>query len=90
MARSLALLALSGAVVAAQTATVTLLLPFADQQPLVGSVISADSTATTYAYGCPPGGDSDECGFPASETITQGPSTWIYTMSYDDGAGNTK
>lgn len=82
MARSLALLAFSGAVLAAQTTTVSLLLPFADPQPLVGSVIGVDSTATTYAYGCAPGTSEDDCGFPSSETVTQGPSTWAFSMSY--------
>ncbi|KAH0496789.1 hypothetical protein TgHK011_004135 [Trichoderma gracile] len=88
MARSLALLAFSSAVLAAQTTTVKLLLPFADPQPLVASVIAADSSATTYAVGCPPGTDSDDCGFAESQTITQGPSTYAFTMAYsaDDGA----
>ncbi|KAL7933589.1 hypothetical protein V8C35DRAFT_46927 [Trichoderma chlorosporum] len=82
MARSLALLALSSAVVAAQTTTVSLLLPFADPQPLVGSVIAADSTATTYAYGCAPGTPADDCGFDSSQTVTQGPTTWAFTNTY--------
>lgn len=82
MARSLALLAFSGAVMAAQSTTVSLLLPFADPQPLVGSVIGVDSTATTYAYGCPSGTSPDDCGFLSSETVTQGPSTWAFSTSY--------
>ena len=87
MARALALLACSSAVLAAQSTTVKLLLPFADPQPLVASVIAADSTATTYAVGCPPGTDTEDCGFAESQTVTQGPTTYGFTMSYsgDDG-----
>ncbi|KAK1256313.1 hypothetical protein MKX07_008572 [Trichoderma sp. CBMAI-0711] len=88
MARSLALLAFSSAVLAAQTTTVKLLLPFADPQPLVASVVAADSSATTYAVGCPPGTDSDECGFAESQTITQGPSTYAFTMAYSGDEGS--
>ncbi|UKZ73713.1 hypothetical protein TrVFT333_001363 [Trichoderma virens FT-333] len=92
MARSLALLAFSSAVMAAQTTTVSLLLPFADPQKIVASVVAADSTATTYVYGCPPGTQADDCGFETSQTITQGPSTWIYTNTYsgDDGGVYTQ
>ncbi|RFU75211.1 hypothetical protein TARUN_7015 [Trichoderma arundinaceum] len=89
MARSLALLALSSAVMAAQSTTVDLLLPFADIQSLVGSVIAADSTATTYAYGCPSGTPSDDCGFDGIQTITQGPSTWVYSTTYTPDMGGT-
>ncbi|KAL7915852.1 hypothetical protein GGI35DRAFT_473178 [Trichoderma velutinum] len=88
MARSLALLAFSSAVMAAQSTTVSLLLPFADPQPLVGSVIAVGSAATTYAYGCP-SENADDCGFIGSQTVTQGPSTWDYTMTYsDEGEGS--
>ncbi|KAL7915853.1 hypothetical protein GGI35DRAFT_430840 [Trichoderma velutinum] len=87
MARSLALLALSGAAMAAQSTTVSLLLPFADPQIIVGSVIGADSTATTYAYGCAPGQPAAECGFETSQTVTQGPTTWAYTNTYSGDGG---
>ncbi|KAL6698036.1 hypothetical protein J3F84DRAFT_366329 [Trichoderma pleuroticola] len=89
MARSLALLVAlsSAAAVAAQSTTVSLLLPLADRQKLVGSVIGVDSAATTYAYGCAPGTPSDECGFESSQTIAQGPTTWIYTNIYSDDEG---
>ncbi|KAJ4864743.1 hypothetical protein T069G_01273 [Trichoderma breve] len=87
MARSLALLALSGAAMAAQSTTVSLLLPATDPQKLVGSVIGVDSAATTYAYGCAPGVAADKCGFESSRTITQGPTTWIYTNTYGDAEG---
>lgn len=88
MARSLALVALFGAAaMAAQSTTVSLLLPYTLRHAYFGSVIGADSTATTYAYGCAPGlngvkPDDEDCGFGTSQTVTQGPSTWIYTSSY--------
>lgn len=87
MARSLALLAFSSAVLAAQSTTVSLLLPFADPQILVGSVVAADDTATTYVYGCAPGEDPTKCGFETSQTVTQGPSTWIFTNTYTGDEG---
>ncbi|KAL6881322.1 hypothetical protein J3F83DRAFT_721842 [Trichoderma novae-zelandiae] len=88
MARSLALLAFSSAVLAAQTTTVKLLLPFADPQPLVASVVAADSSATTYVIGCAPGTPDEDCGFGVSQTVTQGPTTYGFTMSSfgDDGS----
>ncbi|KAL6898308.1 hypothetical protein GGI43DRAFT_385188 [Trichoderma evansii] len=80
MARSLALLALASVAVA-QSTVVNLLLPYADEQTIVASVIGVDSTATTYLFGCPKGEDSNSCGYPTSQTVTQGPSTWIYTAT---------
>ncbi|KAL6829693.1 hypothetical protein V8C40DRAFT_238201 [Trichoderma camerunense] len=88
MARSLALVALfSAAAMAAQSTTVSLILPYTLRHAYFGSVIGADSTATTYAYGCAPGlngvkPDDEDCGFGHSQTVTQGPSTWLYTSSY--------
>ncbi|KAK1252990.1 hypothetical protein MKX08_004177 [Trichoderma sp. CBMAI-0020] len=82
MARSLALLALASGALAAQSTTVALLLPYADIQTIDASIIGADSTATTYLVGCPKGEDSSDCGFATSQTITQGPSTWIYTATF--------
>ncbi|KAM0484383.1 hypothetical protein ACHAPX_001806 [Trichoderma viride] len=82
MARSLALLALATGALAAQSSTVALLLPYADVQKIDASIIAADSTATTYLIGCPKGEDSSDCGFATSQTITQGPSTWIYTATF--------
>lgn len=92
MARSLALLALaSGALAAQSTTTVALLLPYADVQTIEASIIGADSTATTYLIGCPKGEDSSDCGFATSQTITQGPSTWIYTATFSaDPADETE
>ncbi|KAK4080159.1 hypothetical protein Trihar35433_1264 [Trichoderma harzianum] len=86
MARSLALLALSGTAMAAQSTTVSLLLPV-DPRKLVGSVIGVDSAATTYACGCAPGVAADECFFKSSQTVTQGPTTYIHTDTYSDADG---
>ncbi|KAJ4864744.1 hypothetical protein T069G_01274 [Trichoderma breve] len=92
MARSLALVALFGAAaMAAQSTTVSLLLPYTLRHAYFGSVIGADSTATTYAYGCAPGlngvkPDDEDCGFGKSQTVTQGPSTWIYTYTIEEGS----
>ncbi|EFY87547.1 hypothetical protein J3458_002151 [Metarhizium acridum] len=70
------LAALAGSAVAAETTTVKILV-LGDESPLVGSVVNADSSATTFAVQCPSGTPSDECGLPPDgATITQGESTW--------------
>jgi len=71
----------------AQTSTISLFIPGADTQPLIGSVVGSDATATTYTLQCSPGTDSSDCGFPGVFTLTEGPSTAAYTMSMDDGNG---
>lgn len=59
---------------AAQSTLVTsLFFPDADQQSLVASVIAVENAATTYAISCPPGTDSDDCGFPSPWSMTYGP-----------------
>ena len=79
----------------------SLFVPGADPQPLVASIVgsvrissclhrdlidySQDASATTYALQCVPGTDSSECGIPGVVTLTEGPSTAVYTMS--DGMG---
>jgi len=73
-------LALAGLTIA-QSTTVSLFIPGADTQPLVGSIIGSDSTATTYAVQCAPGTDSNDCGFPGVFTLTEGPSTAKYAIS---------
>jgi hypothetical protein len=81
--------------------TVSLFIPGADLQPLVASIVgsvqissclprdftdsSQDATATTYAIQCVPGTDSSDCGISGVVTLTEGPSTAVYTMS--DGMG---
>ena len=71
------LLAAAGlaAVSAQSTTTIQALLPMADQQTLVGSVVSAGPTAATYLVRCPPGTDSNDCGFPKPFSLVSGPST---------------
>ncbi|KAE8451133.1 hypothetical protein EG329_004805 [Mollisiaceae sp. DMI_Dod_QoI] len=64
----------------AQTSTVSLYIPDADTQSLVASIVGSDATATTYAFQCAPGTDSDDCGFPGTYTLTEGPSTAVYTF----------
>ncbi|KAJ9212971.1 hypothetical protein DTO166G4_5475 [Paecilomyces variotii] len=75
--------ALSLALVAGVSAqsTVTLFLPGFDTQSMVASVVGSDATATTYALGCAPDVDSEDCGVPPGFTIVQGASTMDYVMS---------
>jgi len=74
----------------AQTTTVNLFIPGADQQPLVGSVAGADATATTYVFQCSPGTDSSDCGFGGEAvTLTQGPTTAKYTFAPDVDTNGT-
>lgn len=73
----------------AAQSTVSLFLPGFDNQTLVASVIGSDATATTYAVVCASGipdddEDDEDCGLGGGLVLTQGPSTFAYTMSYDD------
>ncbi|MCJ1253920.1 Mucin-21 [Lignoscripta atroalba] len=61
--------------------TVSLFLLSTDNQSLVGSIVGSDSTATTYVIQCPPGTDSNDCGYPIPVTVMQGPATVFYSMS---------
>lgn len=63
--------------------TISLFIPGADPQPLVGSIVASDATATTYALECAPGTDGSDCGFPGVFTLTEGPSTAVYTLGGD-------
>ncbi len=87
----------------AQTTTLSLYIPGADTQPLIGSIIGSvrasprsssnsnnkqDSAATTYALQCVAGTDSSDCGFPGVFTLTEGPATAAYTMSEAGNDGN--
>ncbi|KAL1603925.1 hypothetical protein SLS60_005517 [Paraconiothyrium brasiliense] len=57
---------------------VSVILPGADNQTLVGSVIAVKSALTTLNVACAPGTDSDECGMPmGGMKVTQGPSTAV-------------
>lgn len=65
--------------------TVSLFLPSFDTQSLVASIISADTTTTTYAVICANLSNKDKCGMPTSITIVEGSSTFAmaYTGSND-------
>ncbi|PMD18758.1 hypothetical protein NA56DRAFT_647641 [Hyaloscypha hepaticicola] len=62
----------------AQNTMVSLFVPGADTQPLIGAVVGSDASATTYAIRCI---DDNTCGFPGGLTLTEGPSTAVYTIS---------
>jgi len=66
----------------AQTSTVTLYIPGADTQSLVGAVVGTASSLTTYALSC---ANTDECGFPGGFTLTENASTAQYTMGPENG-----
>jgi hypothetical protein len=85
MLRTLPLLALlAGSAIAADTTTIKLIV-LGDESPFVGSVINADSTATTVALKCAPGTPSENCGLPPDgATITQGESTWQWNYGFSD------
>ncbi|KAK2606125.1 hypothetical protein QQS21_003520 [Conoideocrella luteorostrata] len=85
MARSLALLAaLAGAAIAAETTTINMIV-MGDKSPFVGSVIKADSSATTVHVQCPKNTPSESCGLPPDgATITQGASTWQWNWGFSD------
>ncbi|KAI9650948.1 hypothetical protein NHQ30_000983 [Ciborinia camelliae] len=94
--------AIMGIVVTAQTSSVANL--FVDgfdnnNAPFVGSIIAADASATTYSITCAslPAStitassfsDVDyDCAIPDSFIFTQGPSTFGYIYSYDNGDPN--
>ncbi|KAK4226796.1 hypothetical protein QBC38DRAFT_479677 [Podospora fimiseda] len=77
---------------AAQTSTVvTLFIPLAgDTQTIVGSVIAANPTATTYSIGCPPGTDSNDCGWATGVKVINGPKTAALDVSGEDSYGSAK
>ncbi|KAH6996404.1 hypothetical protein BKA56DRAFT_571388 [Ilyonectria sp. MPI-CAGE-AT-0026] len=85
MARSLALLAVTGvAAVVAQSTTVNVFLPMYDAQDLEASIVAADSAKTTFAINCPKGADSNDCGITEAQTFIYGPSTFYMSSSYSD------
>lgn len=85
MLRALPVLAaLAGAAVAADTTVIKVII-LGDQTPFVGSVINADSSATTVLVQCTAGTNSNDCGLPqGGATITQGTSTWQWNYGYSD------
>lgn len=101
MLYALSLIAVAAA--QSSSTTVFLLLPLPDTQTgLVGSIKGSDATATTYLVGCagasatPSSMEQDsndtaiagqDCAFPMSQTIIQGPSTFHW--SADEGVKYT-
>ncbi|KAJ4345733.1 uncharacterized protein N0V89_011868 [Didymosphaeria variabile] len=62
---------------------VSVLLPGADNQTLVGSVIAVKSALTTLNVECAPGTDSNDCGMPlGGMEVTQGPSTAVMSTVF--------
>lgn len=69
----------SSSLVAAAATSIVSLYNIGDAESVGASVISADKTATAYSIECM---NTDECGMPVGATVTQGPSTWAYTVVY--------
>ncbi|KAJ4294854.1 hypothetical protein N0V88_005091 [Collariella sp. IMI 366227] len=80
-------LVLAAGLAAAQSTTVVnLLIPAADPQAIVASVISADPTATTYYLKCPDGTDATDCGLADGVSVINGPSTLAYTYLFSENS----
>ncbi|KAK3997383.1 hypothetical protein QBC44DRAFT_315938 [Cladorrhinum sp. PSN332] len=88
-ASSLLLSAGLAAVTAAQTTTVTLLLPLlGETKTIFGSVIDANPTATTYSVNCPPDMDSNDCGLGTGFKVVGGPKTVSVDMPGEEATVN--
>lgn len=70
----------AGLAAAAETTTVSVLMPLVPAETLLGSVISAGPSATTYTISCPEGIAETACGLPFGIVVTNGPSTIAYTL----------
>jgi hypothetical protein len=77
-------LILAAGLVAAQTSTVTVLLPEVDQQTIFASVISVGPTATSYFIACPSGENDVDCGLGPGMNLLYGPSVVTFSASYGD------
>ncbi|KAL4913841.1 hypothetical protein BDW62DRAFT_157338 [Aspergillus aurantiobrunneus] len=79
-------LALLGSLsLAAANDIVSLILPFADEQDLVGEVIGTDGPTTTYVLNCPDGTDAVDCGMPfGGMTIAAETTAFVYEYTFDD------
>ena len=71
---------MAAGIAAAQSTTVSILMPMVDPQDLVGSVVTVQETFTVYAISCPGNEDAIECGLPSDLTISSGPTTMAYTV----------
>ncbi|SMQ54683.1 unnamed protein product [Zymoseptoria tritici ST99CH_3D7] len=72
---------------AAQSTILTIPFYGYDDQSIVASVVSADSTATILHLNCPPGTDQNDCGLFPSQTLTIGPSTYHMDLAGDGFTG---
>jgi hypothetical protein len=86
MARLLGIAALLGAVTAANQVAVNMLFP-GNWEPkgVAASVVDVEKAQTTFALGCPSKA-ADACSV-FFETMTQGPSTWVYNGEWETIAG---
>jgi len=86
MSRFLGIIALLGAVGAANQVAVNILFP-ANWEPkgVAASVVDVEKAQTTFALGCPSKA-ADRCSV-FFETMTQGPSTWVYNGEWETIAG---
>ncbi|KAK4100280.1 hypothetical protein N658DRAFT_106065 [Parathielavia hyrcaniae] len=84
MKRASSLLLAAGLAAAQSTTVVDILMPMADPQTLLASVISADATATSYFISCPTVTSSEECGFADGLEVLNGPSTMNYAMTISE------
>ncbi len=80
------LLAAAAGLAAAQSTTVSVLLPGFDQQKIDASIISAGPTATSFFIACPTGTPAEDCGLASGLELLYGPSTMAYGMTYSDGS----
>ncbi|KAJ5486778.1 hypothetical protein N7530_001078 [Penicillium desertorum] len=61
---------------------VSLFIPNADPQPLLGEVLAAQSATTTYSINCPPGNtNSTQCGMGLGLFLTSAPTSVEYLIS---------
>ncbi|KAL4902582.1 hypothetical protein BDW74DRAFT_60833 [Aspergillus multicolor] len=70
---------------AAANDIVSLIIPAADDQELVGEVIGSAGPTTTYRISCPESVDETECGAPSGGlTVAAAPTAFVYEYSYED------
>lgn len=83
--QSLTLAFLASATSVVANDVVSIFLPEADPQPIVGKVIGVDGPFTSYVLYCAPGTDENDCGLPPDGyTVAQGASTNRMIYSYED------
>lgn len=68
----------------AQNQTVSLFIPAADPQSLVGSIVGGDATATTYVVECANGGSNALAALTAAAAATTGLAAALTSLGNDD------